>query len=376
MHLGIRNLSLSLSYFAVSALILAASLRETPNCARLSAANETPWPKSMDPSRQTYTYLRSLFAKRGLAPKHRFGQNFLIDLNIHELIARTADLGPDDVVLEVGPGAGALTSLMAQQAGAVVAVEIDPAMAALTREAVEGRPNVRVLNLDALARKHVLNPDVLDNLRAGLAVSPARRLKLVANLPFNVATPIISNLLVHPELHPALVVVTIQRELADRMLAAPNTEAYGALSVLVQALGEIELVRVLPPKVFWPRPKVESAIIRFQADPARRAAIPDLPWFHAVIRRVFIHRRKNLRRVLHGAWRDRWTKDEIDALLADLGLTGHIRAESLNIEEWIALAEAMRARLGPEAIGDSPNTNHEPDDEPPPPDQSHSKVRE
>lgn len=302
----------------------------------------------MENPRQTFTYLRNLFARRGLAPRHRYGQNFLIDLNIHELIARTAQIGPSDVILEVGPGAGALTSLMAPDAGAVVAVEIDPALAALTREAVGDRPNVRVLNVDALARKHVLNPEVLDTLRSGLAAAPGRRLKLVANLPFNIATPLISNLLVHPELHPHAFVVTIQRELADRMLASPNTEPYGAISVLVQSLGDIELVRVLTPKVFWPRPKVESAIIAFTARPDKRQAIPDLPWFHTLIRRVFIHRRKNLRRVLHSAWRDYWSKADVDAMLEGLDLTGQVRAESMNVSEWIALAEAMRERLGPE----------------------------
>ena len=139
--------------------------------------------------RQTQSYLRNLFARRGIAPQHRFGQNFLIDLNIHELIANAADVGPDDVVLEVGPGAGALTALMASRGAAVVAVEIDPGMARLTAEATAGMPNVRIVVGDALANKHTMHPEVLDNLRAGLAVDPGRRLKLVANLPYNVATP-------------------------------------------------------------------------------------------------------------------------------------------------------------------------------------------
>src|SRR3954452_2200875 len=110
----------------------------------------------MPPQRQTLSYLRNLFARRGIAPQHRYGQNFLIDLNIHELISRAADVGPQDVVLEVGPGAGALTAVIAEPASAVVAVEIDPAMARLTRDAVSDRLNVRVLNLDALASKHTL----------------------------------------------------------------------------------------------------------------------------------------------------------------------------------------------------------------------------
>ncbi len=249
------------------------------------------------------------------------------------------------MILEVGPGAGALTALMAESASAVVAVEIDPAMAQLTREAVSGFPNVRVLHVDALAGKHTINPEVLDNVRAGLAVAPDRRFKLVANLPYNIATPLVSNLLVHPELCPALMVVTIQLELAERLRAEPATEHYSGLSVLVQALADVEIVRTLSPKVFWPRPKVHSAIVKITPNPEKRAEITDLPWFHSVIHRVFLHRRKNLRGVLHGAWRDRWTKEEVDTLLEGIGLTGIVRAETMNVEEFRALANALRDRF-------------------------------
>jgi 16S rRNA (adenine1518-N6/adenine1519-N6)-dimethyltransferase len=301
----------------------------------------------MSDPRQTQSYLRNLFARHGLAPQHRYGQNFLIDLNLHELIVKTAEVGPDDVVLEVGPGAGALTALMARRGASVVAVEIDPGMAALTAEAVAGMPNVRVLNADALAGKSTINPEVLDNVRAGLAVSPGRRLKLVANLPFHVATPIVSNLLVHPELCPGRMVITIQLELAERMRAEPEQEAYGALSILVQALADCTIVRTLPPSVFWPRPKVDSAIVAITPLPEKRAAIADVPWFHQVVRQVFLHRRKNLRRVLYSLWRDRLTKAEVDALLESLGLTGLIRAEAMDVEEFLALSERLRERLKP-----------------------------
>jgi 16S rRNA (adenine1518-N6/adenine1519-N6)-dimethyltransferase len=308
----------------------------------------------MSRPRQTQSYLRSLFNQRRVAPRHRFGQNFLIDLNIHDLIVKSADLGPDDVVLEVGPGAGALTSLMAVTAAAVVAVDVDPAMVAFTREATAEFPNVRVIEADALAGKNTLNPVVLDHVRAGLAVSPTRRLKLVANLPYNVATPIIVNLLVHPELRPVKLVVTIQLELAERMRAAPKTSDYSALSVLVQALASVELVRTLPPSVFWPRPKVESAVVAITPDPIKCSAIEDLPWFHSVVRRVFQHRRKNLRVALHSAWSTALPKADADALLASLGLNGQIRAEALDVEEFRALARALAERVGGE---------HDPDPE-------------
>ncbi len=295
--------------------------------------------------RQTQSYLQGLFAQRGIAPRRQFGQNFLIDLNIHDLIMKSAELTPDDVVLEVGPGAGALTALMATQAAAVVAVDIDPAMVGLAREATAGMRNVRVLQADALSGKHTLNPEVLDNVRSGLAVAPSRRFKLVANLPYNVATPIIINLLVHPELCPALLVVTIQAELAERLRADPGTEAYGALSVLAQALTDVSLVRMLPPTVFWPRPQVDSAVVRLCPNPSKRAAIGNLPWFHAVVRQVFLHRRKNLRHAVHSLARERWTKPEADALLEDLGIPGNVRAEALNVEEFLALAQSVGERF-------------------------------
>lgn len=307
----------------------------------------------MSRPRQTQSYLRSLFDQRGIAPRHRHGQNFLIDLNIHDLIVKSADLGPDDVVLEIGPGAGAMTALMASKAGAVVAVDVDPAMAALTAEATAEMPNVRVFHADALANKNTMNPEVIDSVRAGLAVAPSRRFKLVANLPYNIATPIVTNLLVHPELSPSKIVVTIQLELAERMNAAPSTPSYGSLSVLIQSLADFELVRVLQPTVFWPRPKVESAVVSITPDPSKRAAIGDLPWFHSVIRRLFLHRRKNLRRVLHSLWRDELSKPDADALLDSLGLTGLIRAEAMNVEEFIALTAALKTRLKPEAASAS-----------------------
>ena len=318
------------------------------------------------PPRQTQSYLKSLFARKGIFPRHRFGQNFLIDLNIHDLIVKTADVKPGDVILEVGPGAGALTSLMAVLGATVVAVEIDPAMAALTSEATAGMPNVRVLNLDALAGKNKLAPEVLDNLRSGLAGGPGRRLKLVANLPYNVATPIIGNLLVHPEFRPERIVATIQLELAQRMMAQPDTNAYGALSVLIHALTDFSLVRTLRPGVFWPPPKVDSAIICLIPVESKRQAIGDLEWFHSVVRRVFLHRRKNLRRVVYSLWRDRWVdKEEVDTLLENLGLTGQVRAEAMNVDQHIALALALRQRLGPDAPIEDEAEAADADDQPP-----------
>jgi 16S rRNA (adenine1518-N6/adenine1519-N6)-dimethyltransferase len=227
----------------------------------------------------------------------------------------------------------------------VVAVDVDPAMARLTAEAVAGLPNVRVLHRDALAGKHVLDPQVLDAVRSGLAAAPDRRFKLVANLPYNVATPLITNLLVHDELCPTLLVVTIQKELADRLVAPPSGAAYGAVSVLVQALAEVSIVRGLPPSVFWPRPKVDSAIVAIRPDAEKRARVGDVAWFQRLVRQVFLHRRKYIRHVLAGLWRDEWTKPEVDAWLDAQGLSGQLRAEALDVDDFIDLAHALRTRF-------------------------------
>ena len=235
---------------------------------------------------------------------------------------------------------------MANRGATVVAVDVDPAMAKLTALAVGGLPNVRVLHLDALANKNTLNSAMLDAVREELAMDSGKRFKVVANLPYNVATPVIINLLVHPELCPALMIVTIQRELAERMCAEAASAAYGAASVVVQALAEVSIVRSLPPSVFWPRPKVDSAVIAIRPDPARRAAVGDVAWFQSAVRRVFLHRRKYIRHVLAGMWRDQWTKAEVDAWLGAQALSGQLRAEEFHVEQFIALARALRQRFG------------------------------
>jgi 16S rRNA (adenine1518-N6/adenine1519-N6)-dimethyltransferase len=317
------------------------------------------------PVRQTQSYLRNLFTQRGISPQRRLGQNFLIDLNIHDLIVKEAAVGAGDVVLEIGSGTGALTSLMAGRGAVVIAVDIDPAMARLTAEAVAGLPSVRVLEHDVLANKNTFNPEVLDSVRAGLAAAPSRRLKVVANLPYQVATPVITNLLVHPDLCPELMVVTIQRELAERLCAGPATAAYGAVSIVVQALADVRVVRSLPPSVFWPRPKVDSAVVAIRPDAVKRAAVGDVGWFHLFVRRVFLHRRKYVRHALAGIWRDEWSKSDVDSWLESRGLSGQIRAETLNVDEFVDLAHALHERfrgvLGAPVARDEDNQDADPE---------------
>lgn len=298
-----------------------------------------------DPSRrQTLSFLKQRFAEVGLSLVKRHGQNFLIDLNLLQVLVEAADLQPNDVVLEVGTGTGSLTAEMAPQVAAVVTVEIDPRLHQLASEELIDFENVTMLLLDALRNKNNLDEEVLQAVRQRLAEQQGRRLKLVANLPYSVATPVISNLLL-TDVTPVSMTVTIQKELADRIVAAPGTRDYGALSVWVQSQCSAEIVRLLPPQAFWPRPLVTSAIVHIQLIPERRARIADLRYFHDFVRSMFFHRRKFLRSVVISAFKNELGKDEIDAILAKQGFESDQRAEQLSVEAMIALCDAIRERL-------------------------------
>jgi 16S rRNA (adenine1518-N6/adenine1519-N6)-dimethyltransferase len=296
-------------------------------------------------SNQTLSFLKRRFAEAGIRLRTKLGQNFLVDLNLVRLLVETADLGPEDLVLEVGTGTGSLTALVAQKAAAVVTVEVDRDLFNLAAEALHQLANVTMLRLDALKNKNRLHPAVLEAVGKELAAAPGRHLKLVANLPYNVATPVLTNILAS-DTPPCLMAVTIQKEVADRLAARPGTKDYGALSIWVQSQCRVEVVRVMGPSVFWPRPKVSSAIVRIVLDEARQARIPDREYFHQFIRAVFRHRRKFLRSELTSATAGRLDKPGADRVLARLGLDGRLRAENLDVPTMLALAEAVRGEVG------------------------------
>lgn len=302
----------------------------------------------MSTPRQTQSFLQRRFAEVGIHPHTRHGQNFLIDLNLLGLLAEAAELGPQDVVLEVGTGTGSLTAQVAPRVAAVVSVEIDPRMHQLASEELIDCDNVCLLQQDALRNKNHLHPAVVAAVQERLAVDPARRFKLVANLPYNVATPILSNLLASP-IVPVSMTATIQKELADRILAAPGTKDYGALSVWIQSQCEPRLVRLMPPSAFWPRPKVTSAILHVGLRPELRARIPDLEFFHSTVRALFFHRRKFLRSVILSAFKDRLDKPAVDEVLATRGLDERARAEQLDVPAMLDLCEALREKLASHA---------------------------
>jgi 16S rRNA (adenine1518-N6/adenine1519-N6)-dimethyltransferase len=289
-------------------------------------------------TRQTLSYLRNLLAERGIRPKNKLGQNFLIDLNLLDLLLRSAELTRDDLVLEVGSGTGSLTAQLVEQAGAVVSVEIDPAFSALTEETVTQRGNIVFWHSDILKNKNVLNPDVLRTLVDLGQRCGTQRIKLVSNLPYAVAVPVVTNLLLC-ELSLERMVVTVQWEIAERLLAAPATKDYGALAVLVQSLADVELIRRLSPKVFWPRPLVDSAIVCIRPNAAKRCHVGDPLRFRVFLRDLYVHRRKNLRGALAALPNRDWSKSEVDARLAEMGLDGSLRAEVLDVEQHLRLCE-------------------------------------
>ncbi|MEX0792547.1 MAG: 16S rRNA (adenine(1518)-N(6)/adenine(1519)-N(6))-dimethyltransferase RsmA [Pirellulaceae bacterium] len=293
---------------------------------------------------QTVTYLKRKFRDIGIRPVSKHGQNFLIDMNILDLLVRSAEIGPEDVVLEIGTGTGTLSTRLASQAAHLVTVEIDPHMVALAQEELDGFENVTLLQTDALRNKNHFQPILMETIRDVMERTGAKRYRLAANLPYNVATPILSNLL-RAELTPASMTVTIQKEMADRLVAVPSTKDYGAISVWMQSQCDVELVRVMPPSVFWPKPKVDSAIVHLQLDPERRAGIPDLEFFHEFTRSVFFHRRKYLRSVLHSAFKNRLEKSEVDQVMRTHNIQEDARAETFSVEEIFQMGERFREAL-------------------------------
>ncbi|MGE0607010.1 MAG: 16S rRNA (adenine(1518)-N(6)/adenine(1519)-N(6))-dimethyltransferase RsmA [Pirellulales bacterium] len=294
---------------------------------------------------QTQSFLARRFAEAGIRPQQRHGQNFLIDMNLVRLLLQTAEIGPNDVVLEVGTGTGSLTALMSQVAAAVVTVEIDPHLYQLASEELIDCPNVTMLHQDALRNKNALHPVVLAAVAEKMAESPGRRFKLVANLPYCVATPILANLLSSQPL-PFSMTATIQKEVAERLIAPPSTKDYSALSIWMQSQCQVELVRIMPPSVFWPRPKVDSAIVRITIDESRRRQIPGLEFFHDFVRAMFFHRRKLLRSVLESGYKGRLSKQDADQIIAALSLSPTVRAEELDVATMLKLCEQVRARVG------------------------------
>jgi 16S rRNA (adenine1518-N6/adenine1519-N6)-dimethyltransferase len=272
---------------------------------------------------QTKRDIQALLAEAGSHPRHRFGQNFMIDGNLVRLVAESGNIQGGDLVIEVGPGTGTLTEELLARAGSVVAVEIDRDLAGMLRTRFADRPSFQLIEGDALAGKHAIHPELLAILRR--AQDAGVSCKLVANLPYNIASPLVIELLIAGV---ELLSFTVQKEVAERLRAVAGSEAYGPLSVMAQMLANVELLRTLPPQAFWPAPSIDSALVRLtRADRLQTAA----PAFGRFVHQLFSARRKTLRKALANA------KFDSERLLDQSGIDGQLRPETLTPENFWTL---------------------------------------
>ncbi len=265
---------------------------------------------------------RALLDRHAITPKKSLGQNFLHDPNTLDKIVELARIEPGDTVLEIGPGTGNLTHVLAQHAARVVAVELDDRLIPLLRERFADRPRITIVHGDILELE-------LSELLGG---DPYL---VVANLPYYITSAILRRLLEHTP-RPQRMVITVQREVAERMTAAPGDMSL--LAVSVQFYGRPELVMRLKPAVFWPRPDVESAVVRIELHDQPPVDVPDEQLFFRVVRAGFSQKRKQLRNALSAGLA--LDKQQADALLQAAGIDPRRRAETLSLDEWAALARA------------------------------------
>lgn len=287
-----------------------------------------------------------LFDTRGFHPRSDLGQNFLIDLNLIEFVVRHAELDRRDVALEIGTGTGGMTTFLAAQAAHVVSVEVDKNVYGLALEATSGLENVTLLHTDALKNKNQLHPEVLQTLQRELAREPGRRLKLTANLPYHVAAPVIGNL-VATGIPWDRMVVTVQYEMAQRMMAAPRTGEYGAMAIWLQSQCRIQILKKLGPQVFWPRPQVDSAVVLVTPAPDLTTRISNREFLHDFLRQVFTLRRKHLGGALATLFKKQLKRPQIEAVLRELQLTENARAEELDVPTLVDLSNRLLEVLSP-----------------------------
>ncbi len=260
--------------------------------------------------------IAALFAERGIRPSRRLGQNFMVDANMLDFLVRCACLKTDDIVLEVGAGTGFLTERVAEAAGHVVSVEIDERLCSIVNERLGDRANLTLLNRDALERGG-WDRVVAGTVTRALEGKPGAALKMVANLPYCIATGAVTAALTGT-LEFSGCWFTCQREVAERLTAAPGTSEYGYIAVIVALLTEVRILRRLPPTVFWPRPKVESAVV--EMIPANRKALEgiDISRIESIASALFTNRRKQT-----GAAMRALKFDETDILEVEKVLAGH-----------------------------------------------------
>ncbi len=266
----------------------------------------------------------------------KFGQNFLVDSSILDRIIESAQITKEDCVLEIGPGIGTMTQRLAEEAGAVVAVEIDRNLLPVLEDTLSAYENVTVINADIL--KLDLNRIVEEH-------NGGRPVKVVANLPYYITTPIIMALFEKKvPLHS--VTIMVQKEVADRMRVGPGTKDYGALSLAVQYYAKPEIVTKVPAGCFMPKPNVDSAVIRLTRYEKPPVEVEDETWLFAVIRASFNQRRKTLANGLANAGYPGIGRRQVEEVLSAMGLAAAVRGETLTLEQFAELSDRLAKRSG------------------------------
>ena len=274
--------------------------------------------------------------KYQFAFQKKFGQNFLIDPHVLDKIIAAAQISKDDCVLEIGPSIGTLTQYLAENARQVVAVEIDSNLIPILEETLKDYPNVTVINED------ILKVDM-----EGLAkeYNQGRPIKVAANLPYYITTPIIMSLF-EQQVPVDNITVMVQKEVADRMQAGPGSKDYGALSLAVQYYASPYIVANVPPNCFIPRPNVGSAVIRLTRHKEPPVKVKDEKLMFRLIRASFNQRRKTLQNSLNNSPELSCTKEQIGEAIRSLGLGATIRGEALTLEQFAALADCLAEHTG------------------------------
>ena len=292
---------------------------------------------------QTKRQIQQLLTSAGVRPNKRLGQHFLIDLNLMRLLVDSANINNNDIVLEVGCGTGSLTEALIEKAGMVIAVELDRTLAEIAKSRLANAENLELINTDILENKNTLSHTVT------IALESARkkyhgRILLVANLPYNVASPTMLNLVTGSTVADAMY-VTVQKEVADRMTAVPACSDYGTLSIFLSATGDVKTIRVLKPTVFWPQPQVDSAMVSFVHDQAKLKRIENMEFFSETVHLFMGHRRKTLMACSKLA-RGKLAKiDNWPDIFEQCSINPTQRPEQLSAEDYIAIANLSSSIL-------------------------------
>ena len=283
-----------------------------------------------------YSVTKAVLERHGFTFKKSFGQNFLTDTNILQKIVDTAEIDDQVNVIEIGPGIGALTEFLAERAAQVMAFEIDHRLVPILADTLRDFDNVTVVNED------ILRVDLAQHIQN--FKNPDLPIKVVANLPYYITTPILMHL-IESGIPFSEFVVMMQKEVADRISAKPNTKAYGSLSIAVQYYMTAKVAFIVPRTVFVPAPNVDSAILKMVRRPEPAVAVEDEKFFFKVSKASFTHRRKTLWNNLTGYFgKSEEVKDKLTKALDQADLSPSVRGEALSLEEFASLADALKGQ--------------------------------